>query len=298
MSELLNTTQPAVWSDHPHRMVRAPCGGTTTASFDHVYHRVALFGGIYNNYWALEAVIADAVSRGADLLLCLGDMGGFGPSPERIVPLLQRAGVPSIAGNYDQSLAQGLEDCGCGYTDPADNYYAQISYAHTFSNTPVEHRAWLGSLPQQARVQVGEHSVHCCHGSPRRTNEFLWETATSDGLLERFRYDCDADVLAFTHTGIKWQRRLRAAGREALAVNVGVIGRPENDGTTGVWYTMIDGNDGLDVQFIGIEYDHELLAAEMVAERLPEEFVQTTLTGWWTTCLEILPAKERLRGRY
>jgi hypothetical protein len=61
---------------------------------------------------------------------------------------------------------------------------------------------------------------------------------------------------------------------------------------------MIDGNDGLDVQFIGIEYDHELLAAEMVAERLPEEFVQTTLTGWWTTCLEILPAKERLRGRY
>ena len=41
-----------------------------------------------------------------------------------------------------------------------------------------------------------------------------------------------------------------------------------------------------------------LLAAEMVAERLPKEFVQTTLTGWWTTCLEILPAKERLRGRY
>ena len=56
MSELLNTTQPAVWSDHPYQMVRAPYGGTTTASFDHVYHRVALFGGIYNNYWALEAV--------------------------------------------------------------------------------------------------------------------------------------------------------------------------------------------------------------------------------------------------
>ena len=298
MSELLNTTQPAVWSDHPYQMVRAPYGGTTMASFDHVYHRVALFGGIYNNYWALEAVIADAVSRGADLLLCLGDMGGFGPHPERIIPLLQRAGVPSIAGNYDQSLAQGLEDCGCGYTDPADNYYAQISYAHTFSNTPVEHRAWLGSLPQQARVQVGEYLVHCCHGSPRRTNEFLWETATSDALLERFFDDCEADVLAFTHTGIKWQRRLRADGREALAVNIGVIGRPENDGTTGVWYTMIDGNDGLDVQFIGIEYDHELLAAEMVAERLPKEFVQTTLTGWWTTCLEILPSKERLRGRY
>jgi hypothetical protein len=33
-------------------------------------------------------------------------------------------------------------------------------------------------------------------------------------------------------------------------------------------------------------------------EQLPEEFVATILTGWWTTCLEILPAKERALGRY
>ena len=26
------------------------------------------------------------------------------------------------------------------------------------------------------------------------------------------------------------------------------------------------------------------------------EFVETVLTGWWTTCLEVLPAKERRRG--
>ena len=29
-----------------------------------------------------------------------------------------------------------------------------------------------------------------------------------------------------------------------------------------------------------------------------EEFVETILTGWWTTCLEILPARERARGRF
>jgi hypothetical protein len=28
------------------------------------------------------------------------------------------------------------------------------------------------------------------------------------------------------------------------------------------------------------------------------EFVQTVLTGYWTTCLEILPSKERSRGRH
>jgi hypothetical protein len=36
----------------------------------------------------------------------------------------------------------------------------------------------------------------------------------------------------------------------------------------------------------------------MEAEGLPGEFVQTIRTGWWTTCLEILPAKERIRGKF
>ena len=52
------------------------------------------------------------------------------------------------------------------------------------------------------------------------------------------------------------------------------------------------------VELVPVAYDHAALAAEMREERLPEEFVETILTGWWTTCLEILPAKERARGRY
>jgi hypothetical protein len=52
------------------------------------------------------------------------------------------------------------------------------------------------------------------------------------------------------------------------------------------------------VDFIPVGYDFQRLAREMRAEHLPEEFVQTILTGWWTTCLEILPAKEREAGKY
>jgi hypothetical protein len=36
----------------------------------------------------------------------------------------------------------------------------------------------------------------------------------------------------------------------------------------------------------------------MDAEGLPAEFSETVRTGWWTTCLEVLPAKERRRGPY
>jgi len=81
-------------------------------------------------------------------------------------------------------------------------------------------------------------------------------------------------------------------------VNAGVIGRPANDGRTNVWYTMLSIGESVDVEFIPIEYDHVALASEMRAERLPEEFAETIESGWWTTCLEILPAKERASGRY
>jgi hypothetical protein len=105
----------------------------------------------------------------------------------------------------------------------------------------------------------------------------------------------EADVILATHTGIKWHRRL--AGDQHF-VNVGVLGRPENDGRTNVWYAVVEARPELRVEYVPVEYDHERLACEMRREQLPEEFVETIRTGWWTTCLEILPSKERRKGRY
>ena len=67
---------------------------------------------------------------------------------------------------------------------------------------------------------------------------------------------------------------------------------------TEVWYSLLDARDGLDVTFVPVSYDYESLAREMEAEGLPKEFVETIRHGYWTTCLEILPAKERRKGRF
>ncbi len=259
------------------------------------YRRIAVLGGVYNNAPALEAALADAGRRGAEAIFCLGDLGGFGPHPDRVFPLLRDAGVLTIQGNYDASLAGGKDDCGCGYTDPRDNRFARISYEYTFRKTSAAHKAWLGTLPGQRRIRLGRLEVLMCHGSPRMVNEFLWESATPNGLLAKFLRDFRADVILCTHTGIKWHRVL--AGNKHL-VNVGVIGRPENDGTTNVWYALLTAEDELTVEFIPVRFDHERLAREMELEGLPGEFVETIRTGWWTTCMEILPAKERARGKY
>ncbi len=257
--------------------------------------RIALIGGVYSNYLALEKAIADAHRRGAEAIYCLGDLGAFGPHPDRVFPILREHNVQVVQGNYDHSIGNHLEDCQCGYTDPRDNYFAQISYDYTYRNTSEENKRWLKQLPPQIRLQMGKYRVLLCHGSPRKMNEFLWESTTPTHFLSKLCRDYQADILCVTHTGIHWQREL--PGDRHFA-NVGVIGRPENDGNTHVGYMLLEVTDRPRFTYIPIEYDYRRLAAEMREEGLPEEFVETILTGWWTTCLEILPAKERKRGKF
>ncbi len=261
---------------------------------------LAVFGGIYNNYLALQAAIDDAQRAGADTLYCLGDMGAFGPYPDRVFAPLRDNSVFCVQGNYDNSIGNDLQDCQCGYTDPRDNYFAKLSYDYTYAHTAAENRRWLRDLPSEHRIEVDGLRILMCHGSPRKTNEFLWESTTSTQFLDKLANDYAADLILATHTGIHWQREL-TGGRQF--VNVGVLGRPENDGRTVVWYAQIrTGGDavagGIDIQFVPPEYDHLRLAQEMRDERLPEEFVATIQTGWWTTCLEVLPSKERRRGPF
>ena len=151
----------------------------------------------------------------------------------------------------------------------------------------------LAFLPAMAAYVA---RVLLCHGSPRRQNEFLWSSTTPTHFLQKLCKDYAADVIAVTHTGLKWQRELPS---NKLFINTGALGRPENDGSRETWYTILGEEGGrIAAEFIPVSYDSEALAIEMRTEGLPEEFAETIETGWWTTCLEILPAKERLLGRY
>jgi hypothetical protein len=272
------------------------------------FGRIAVFGGVYSNHLALAALLEEAARRGAEAVYCLGDLGGFGPNPETVRPLLEAGGVRSIQGNYEESLAAGRGDCNCGYTDPRDNHFARLSYQYTERNCSAGFKAWMGTLPRRRRVRVGDRELLLVHGSPRRINEFLFRSTTPAPYLEVLLDQERCDALLCTHTGLGWHRRL-PSGRDA--VNVGAIGRPANDGDPRVRFAMIEarpeggGGEGgedrrsaLAVEHVPLAYDHQRLAAEMRRERLPEEFVETILTGWWTTCLEILPAAERAASRY
>ena len=127
--------------------------------------RLAFFGGIYSNTRALAAAIQDARRRGADAMYALGDFGAFGPHPDRVFPVLLEAGIEAIQGNYEESLSTGASDCHCGYTDPRDNHFAQLSYDYTASRT--------SPLAWSRQNSTSPRPVHVCAPQPlraRRTN--------------------------------------------------------------------------------------------------------------------------------
>src|SRR4051812_31277367 len=79
---------------------------------------IALAGGPYSNFGAVGAFL-DQTAAITDRF-CLGDIGGFGPLPDRTLELVRAAGLHCVQGNYDHSIGHGESDCGCGYVDPTD----------------------------------------------------------------------------------------------------------------------------------------------------------------------------------
>lgn len=256
--------------------------------------RIAICGGPYGNPYALRAFVTDARARGAQRLFCLGDLGGFGADVDALWPILVGENIECIAGNYDVAIARADPDCGCGYRDPRDNTFAQLIYDHTLATTSRGFAAWMGTLPTQRRIDLAGTDLHLVHGSPLALNDFWWQSLTDAEHQERVAAS-GASVIACTHSGLPWTQRIG----ETLVVNVGVLGKPANDGSRDVWYALLDLDEGhTAAQLIPLAYDWRTHAASMRAAGLPEPFVETIETGWWTTCLESLPPAERSRGRY
>jgi diadenosine tetraphosphatase ApaH/serine/threonine PP2A family protein phosphatase len=256
--------------------------------------RLALFGGPYGNPWALEAVLTDIAARGSATAWCLGDLAGFGPAPEACIARLRERRVPTVQGNVDHALGARLADCGCGYADPDDLRSSQASFDHADAQVSGASRAWLRALPREARLSFAGRRLLLCHGSPRRQNEFLWASSSSDAFLERLCETHEADVIACSHTGLHWHRAL-PGGRHV--VNAGAIGRAAHDGRPGAWYAeLVAAGDGLEVRFRHVAYDHESLARAILAAGLPPAFAETARTGWWTTCFGGMPSRERVHA--
>ena len=256
---------------------------------------IALCGGPYSNFAAVEAFLATTSGLPR---FCLGDLGGPGPFPDRTISRLRESYVVCMQGNYDRAIGNGERDCGCGYTDPLDREYAQVSYDYTAARTSEANKAWLRALPEQILLEWRGKRILLVHGSPDSVNEFVWESETRDAKIDAWLAAEKAHAICATHSGLPWLRTTR----RGMWCNVGVLGRPAHDATARVSYALLhfaSDTTTLIASIVPLVYDVAPVAEAIRTEGLPDAFAEALECGLWTTCANILPAAEqRPANRY
>lgn len=254
--------------------------------------RFAAMGGIYGNVPAFEACLKNAHTHHCDSLLFLGDaIGCCGHSDEVVNQLRQHFDI-LIAGNHEQQAAAGLLTCGCGYASPEDERLSCMAFAYAMQDLSENNQQWLGTLPDAAILTTSAGRILLCHGSPAQTNEFLYEVELDDHRLNQWLDEFNAVAFICTHSGLPWIRHLDQ-GR--LAVNCGVVGKPDHDGDPAVHYALVTVADGqVSATIQRVEYDHLTWANILEQEGVDPIFIEPLRTGFWTTGVSSLPALQRV----
>ncbi|MEM1314221.1 MAG: metallophosphoesterase family protein [Pseudomonadota bacterium] len=251
-----------------------------------------LFGGPVSNLQALEAVLAAGAARGvpAARTVCTGDLAAYCGRPAQTAARARDAGVRIVAGNMEQSLAAGRDDCACGFEDGAAcDLLAKGWFAHCDREVGAELRAWMGGLPERAVVRQAGRRFAVIHGGAREINRFLWPSdpdavlAEEIAALERELGALDGVICG--HSGLAFAREI--AGR--LWINAGTVGLPPHDGDPRTEFALLEEGHP---RLMRLAYDHDAAAADMRAAGLTQGYERTLETGWWPS-EDVLPAALR-----
>lgn len=252
--------------------------------------KVLLFGGVYSNLQALETLkeIADQEGIPPQNIICMGDIAGYCADPEDCQQMVRQWGVHCIAGNVKIQLREGQEDCGCDFSvDSRCDLFAKRWYPYAQQKTSAETVDWLKQIPEFIRFDYYGRSCLVLHGSYFNTSEFIFES-TLWKLKERNFKATGADAIFASHCGLPFND----IRNDQYWLNPGVIGMPANDGTTRVWYMLLEpGEEALKFEHRSFEYDHEETFARMLETELPIDYAKTLTSGLWDNN-DILPIAE------
>src|SRR5579864_768652 len=255
---------------------------------------VLVFGGPYSNLEATRALFDWAAARRIPLdhIICTGDIVAYCADARDTLALLRDAGIPTVMGNCEESLAASADDCGCGYAEgSACDRLASQWYAHADRTLDAEDRRWMGALPRRLVVEIGGRRLVVVHGGTTLINRFVF-ASTPPAVKRAELMGIDADGVVAGHSGLPFTQMID--GR--LWHNAGAIGMPANDGTPRTWFSLlVPEADGLRIEHHALDYDHERTAAKMRAAGLPEGYAAALESGLWPS-LDVLPPIEIAAG--
>jgi len=126
--------------------------------------RVLLLSDIHSNLEALEACLAAAPAY--DVVVNLGDIVGYGASPNEVIERSRSLGKYFVRGNHDKA-ASGLMDL------KDFNPIAGMAAIWTREHVSPDNLQWLRALPQGPISVAGLDSVQFVHGSPLDEDDYV-----------------------------------------------------------------------------------------------------------------------------
>lgn len=234
--------------------------------------RLAVISDIHGNLLALEAVLRDIERAGADAILCLGDVVGYGPEPAECLELVRRTCRVVIRGNHEDALADDAALSGWNPVAKRGITYARavlgpelLAYASTLPrsfavpglvfgihDSPVGGSvadSYVRDACDAARAFAGVAEPVCLFGHTHVAGSFM-----TDG------FDDDRPVLpgavrsflpgTVSRAGAS-SLRLHRDGRSL--VNPGSVGQPR-DGDPRASYAILDAVE-LSLEFRRVAYD-------------------------------------------
>ncbi|HTU81378.1 MAG TPA: metallophosphoesterase family protein [Candidatus Acidoferrales bacterium] len=239
--------------------------------------RYAVFSDIHGNLESLQCALALLAPE--DVLVCLGDMVGYGPNPNECLALLRERATHAVLGNHDLAA---LESFGVEFFNDA----AREAIAWTQSVLNESNREWLNSLSYELRYE----NFLLVHGAPVNYFEYILDKRAAAAAFGR----TDAPLIFVGHTHIAeyWVREddggighkhmqhggelFMEPGKRYIA-DVGSIGQPRdlNPEASFVFYEPERGR----IEWVRYDYPIATVQQKIHEAHLPEYLADRLVAG-------------------
>ena len=232
----------------------------------------AIISDIHSNTEALNAVLKDIAEQGADEILCLGDVVGYGPEPERCINLIEKMCRFCLSGNHDYAVLTQAERFN-PLAEEAVDYTRRLLKPTKWS---VGHRRGRWRFLEEQPTRIVEGDVLYVHGSPRDDrNEYILESDIVFGNVDKIReiLELTPRLLFIGHSHVPgiigsemsfWHPEDNGASFETapegkFIINVGSVGQPR-DGDNRSCYVLVDEHE---VIYRRVPYDFRKTMSKM-----------------------------------
>ncbi len=193
--------------------------------------KYAVISDIHANAAALRLVLKDAAAAGAERVVCLGDVVGYGPQPRETVALVRRFASVTVAGNHDDAVSGRIS---------ADDFIdlAGDAVRRHRAALDAEELDWLKSLPHVARLE----GAVAAHGDFTAPGDFPYVSDEADAAANFAATESPLLFVGHTHVPLVFVvgasgtvHKLKPcdftleAGKRYI-VNPGSVGYPREEG--------------------------------------------------------------------